>query len=127
VRVLIVGADSAVESLAGVLAEEGIDVERPPASVPASEGDLSSLASELLGFESLLGADPPAAVLVADASDRSLAAVVAATKVPVPVGKVTLGDEGDELNARLIASLADATLGQEQSVAVAWVHGLVPD
>jgi hypothetical protein len=128
VRVMVVGAGPLADAVVAGLEGEGIDVARPAASEIRSgrDSELSALAAELLAFESLMAAEAPDAVVVAGDDDRSLAATVAATKVPIRVAFVGIERADEGLNARLIARMVDASLGGDVRSAAAWVQGLVP-
>ena len=127
VRVLIAGDDVSAGPAAKALEGEGFDVLRAEDAEPgeAGDGELSPLAARLLELESRLEASPVEAAVVTDASDDSLAAVLVATKVPVPVGFAGEGAEAS-VNGRVISHLADERLAPEPAAAVAWLQGLVP-
>jgi hypothetical protein len=115
-----VPARQLVESLrtAGVEAE----LDAPPVA-DAAAGEIAALAAELVRLEGLIAERPPVAVLLADASDRSLAAALAATKLLIPVAAVAV-DGADGLNARLLVQLADGKLSADAAEIAAWIEAL---
>src|SRR5919106_3407415 len=93
---LVIGAPGPAGELAAALRAAGVeasaDEDRP--DEPQS-GEIAALAAELLRLETSLSERRPAAVVLADAGDRALAAALVATKLLVPVAGVGLdGSEG---------------------------------
>jgi hypothetical protein len=121
--VLLVGDSEAtgrlLEPLSGAAIEATLD-EHPPA---VEKGEIARLADEMLRLEGALEAHRPAAVLLADASDRALAAALVATKLLIPVATVGL-DRTDGANERLLAQLADRKLTAEPGEILAWTEAL---
>jgi hypothetical protein len=120
---LLVGDSEATGRLLEPLSGAGIEVtldEHPPA---ADKGEIAGLADELLRLGAALAEHRPAAVLLADASDRALAAALVATKLLIPVAAVGI-DGTDGANARLLAQLADRKLSAEPGEIRAWVEAL---
>jgi hypothetical protein len=66
------------------------------------------LAELLVSYERSLEAERPAAVVLADASDASLAAALAASKLLIPLEAVPAAIEAPSDNGRVIAQLASA-------------------
>jgi hypothetical protein len=68
----------------------------------------AELAELLIELERSLSADPPDRVVLADDSDRALAAALVAAKLPVPIEVDVTPTDRPSVNARLIAQLAAA-------------------
>jgi hypothetical protein len=120
---LLVGDSEATGRLLEPLSGAGIEAtldEHPPA---VEKGEIARLADEMLRLEEALEAHRPAAVLLADASDRALAAALVATKLLIPVATVGL-DRTDGANERLLAQLADRKLTAEPGEILAWTEAL---
>ena len=129
-RVLIVGAEPGAFSLGERLEASGVTVERRADDPPPRDGpqEIAATARDLRELERFLedrGAD---AVLIASSSPAALAAVIAATKVGIPVARLEIPDAatGAEANARLIRQLADAALAPDAAVIVAWARDGYP-
>ncbi len=126
-NVMVVG-----ERRAGVetsLAVDGIDLVEAPPESPALEGDeVRQVASALRAYEGALGEGAVDGVVLAGSSDGALAALLVATKLRVPVASVDGADPHSspepraELNARLIAQLADATIRDDATAIAAWLR-----
>jgi UDP-N-acetylglucosamine 2-epimerase len=129
-KILIVGENGRRHDLAGMLETEGLDVGRPPeSSVPGPVGnDVAEIATALIAFERLFAEDAPDAVLVVSTSNLALAAVLVATKTRIPVAGLRTGaedrDRPSELNRRLIAQLADATVSDDPATIAASLREL---
>ena len=126
-RVLVAGDRDRADAVARALEDAGLDAQRAfeVQGEAAGEGELSSLAARLLEYETQLEASPADALLVTDASDEALAAVLVATKVPIPVGFMAEEGAGGGVNGRLISRLADGTVNNDAE-AVAWLQDLLP-
>jgi hypothetical protein len=120
VRVALVGKDRAAVRTA-LEAEPGVELIGPPGAIAGPDGgEIPRLAAALRAFESLFEAERVERVVLTDASNHSLAALLVATKMLVPVGAVATPSPGGEredgrssINARLIEHLADAALADE--------------
>jgi len=129
-KILIVGENGRRHDLAGMLETEGAEAWRPPeGSVPRPAGDeVAEIATALIAFERLFADDPPDAVLLVSTSNLALAAVLVATKARIPVaGLRTWTEDRDrlsELNRRLIAQLADATVADDPATIAASLREL---
>jgi hypothetical protein len=120
------------ERRAGVetaLAAAGIDLVPAPPESPSPEGDeVRLLASALRAYEGALGGGAVDGVVLAGSSDGALAALLVATKRGVPVAFLDGDDPSSpaetrsELNARLIAQLADAALRDDATAIAAWLR-----
>lgn len=124
-RILLVGNSANTGALAEELnsADQPVELrlEDPPAGGGADEID--QIAGDLRELELALTESETTAVLVASDSSASLAAVLVATKLGIPVARLeTPGGESDS-NARLIMQLADASLAPEPAAIVDWVRG----
>jgi hypothetical protein len=121
---LVIGAPGPAGELAAALRAAGVeasaDEDRPDA--PQS-GEIAALASELLRLETSLSERRPAAVVLADAGDRALAAALVATKLLIPVAGVGLGGSEGQ-NADLLAQLADRKLSADPAEIAAWLEAL---
>ena len=126
--VLIAGARAGADAVAEALADAGFDVSQTPEpeAKDTGDGELSVLAARLLDYERLLDESPAQALVVTDDSDDSLAAVLAATKVPIPVGFMERSDD-EGVNGRLISRFADRTFGGDAGAAVSWLQDLLPN
>lgn len=69
---------------------------------------IGPLAAAMTELETRLEAERPEAVVLADDSDRSLAAALVATKLLIPVRATADASSAATANGRLIAQLADA-------------------
>jgi UDP-N-acetylglucosamine 2-epimerase len=103
-------------------AEPDVELVDPPGDLEASDdGEVADLASALRAFETLFQAEGVERLVLAGTSNRSLAALLVATKMSIPVGTVTAPDEDEDgpfgMNARVIERLADEALADEGSVA----------
>ena len=121
---LVTGAPGPAGELAAALraagVEASVDVDRP--DEPQS-GEIAALAAELLRLEASLSERQPAAVVLADAGDRALAAALVATKLLIPVAVVGVdGAEGQ--NEDLLAQLADRKLSADPAEIAAWLEAL---
>ena len=129
-RILIVGEGASPHPLAQALAAAGAAVARPPERAPgASDGDqVGELAAALIAFDRLFAGDPPDAVLLVATTDLTLAAVLVASKLRIPVAALAeAGPEGGtpELNALLIERLADGTVGDDAEAIAASMRKLI--
>jgi UDP-N-acetylglucosamine 2-epimerase len=125
VRVLLVGDSAAAATLAEELETPDLAVERWPEHPPPANGDdeIAAIARELRELERALGQDGPDAVLLASDSSAAVAAILVATKLGTPVGRVEpiTGDPAGA-NMRLIAQLADAALAPVPAAIVDWLR-----
>lgn len=130
-KIVIVGEEGRPHALAGALETGGVDVERPPKSAlgAAHDDQVGELASALIAFERLFADDAPDAVLIVSSSNLSLAAVLVATKLRIPVAALVEAarDEGrmSEMNRRLIEQLADGTVTDDAGTIAASLRALV--
>jgi hypothetical protein len=115
-----VPATGLVESLRAAGVDAQLDV---PPDEAAEAGEIAALAAELVRLEGSLAGSRPAAVLLADAGDSSLAGTLVATKLLIPVGAVGI-DAWDGQNAGLLAQLADRKLSADAADIVAWIEAL---
>jgi UDP-N-acetylglucosamine 2-epimerase len=126
VRVLLVADSAAAATLAEELEAPDLTVEHWPEPPPPADGEeeIAAIARELLELERALGQEGPDAVLVASDSSAALGAILVATKLGTPVGRVeaTTGDPAGA-NMRLITRLADAALAPEPAAIVDWLRG----
>jgi UDP-N-acetylglucosamine 2-epimerase len=129
-KVLIIGDDGGRHDLAEVLETAGAKVGRAPErSLPGAAGDeVAEIAGALIAFERLFADDAPDVVLLASSSNLALAAVLVATKARIPVAGLAKRSEGpdrlSELNRRLIAELADATVADDPATIAASLREL---
>ena len=72
----------------------------------AGEPSVARMARHLVAFEAEFAIEPPAIVVLADASDVSLAAALVATKMLIEVEATAAATDATTLNGRLIAQLA---------------------
>jgi|Tabmets5t2r1_1033131.scaffolds.fasta_scaffold99731_2 hypothetical protein len=121
--VFLVGHRDAAAALLESLSDVGLEASVDEHPTAADKGEIAVLAEELLRLESALAERRPAAVLLADTSDRALAAALVATKLLIPVAAVDL-DGTDGANARLLAQLADRKLSAEPGEIRAWTEAL---
>ncbi len=101
----VVGEEAAARRALEGLASSGVEAR---AFIPPRDdapGSSRTLGRCLLELERELERDRPELVLLADASDASLAAAIVAAKLLLAV-EAGDGATGDDLNARLIAQLA---------------------
>jgi hypothetical protein len=120
VRAVVIGTRATAARLADELAAN--DVEASPPALDrsgAEEGGIPALASALIALERELAANPPDAVVLADAGDLALAGALVATKLLIPVGAVGAG--GEATNADLLRLLADRALSGDPAEIAAWV------
>ena len=125
-KVLIVDESGALDALAGELHADGLETLSPPVEVvsEAAGGEVAEIADALIALERLLAGEGADALLLGSASNVALAAVLVATKAGIPVAAVGGPSEpGPELNARLIARLADAVLAADAPVVAGWLRG----
>ncbi len=120
------GARTRVEAR---LAGDGFDLIDGPLEAPAPEGEeVRHIASALRAYEAALGGGAVDGVVLAGSSDGALAAALVATKLRIPVASVDGDDPGSpaaprsELNARLIAQLADSVLRDDATVIASWLR-----
>jgi hypothetical protein len=121
---LVVGDATPAGQLVESLRATGVDAQLDGASrdeTPA--GEIPALAAELVRLEGLLSDGPPSAVVLADASDRSLAAALVATKLLIPVGAAGIA-ASDGQNAGVLAQLADRKLSADPAEIAAWIAAL---
>jgi UDP-N-acetylglucosamine 2-epimerase len=103
-------------------------VERQEALAASRDGQIAELAAALRAFERLFGDERVERVVVVGSSNLSLAAVLVATKMLIPVGALQEANGGEAgegplaMNARLIEHLADATLAEDAGVVAAWLR-----
>lgn len=129
-RIVIVEAAAEASSLGHALESAGVEVEihaddGPP---PGAREEIAEIARRLREFERILGASGAEAVLVASGSPAALAAVLVATKLGIPVGRLEDPDapSDDGANARLIRQLADRALAPSPPVILDWARGGYP-
>jgi hypothetical protein len=104
---LVVGERIPAERVAeSVAAADGDARVWAPAGDGAEAGSSRPLAEALVGIEQAVEADAPAELVLADDSDAALAAVLFATKLPIPVSAVAEATASESVNAGLIAQLA---------------------
>ena len=104
-RTLVVGAELPANQVRESLARSGADSRAWIAPAQAATGSPGGLARCLVELERELERDPPEAVVLADASDASLAAAIVAAKLLIAVEPAAAA-AGDDLNARVISQLA---------------------
>ena len=126
-RVALVGDDRAAVRTA-LEAETEVELIGPPGALAVPDGgEIPELAAALRAFESQFEAERVERVVLTDPSNLSLAALLVATKMLIPVGAVTTPDDGASgdgrsgINARLIEYLADAALADE--AVSGWLRG----
>ena len=120
---LVTGAPGPAGELAAALRAAGVEasVDEPPDT--PHPGEIAALAAELLRLEASLSERQPAAVVLADAGDRALAAALVATKLLIPVAVVGVdGAEGQ--NEDLLAQLGDRKLSADPAEIAAWLEAL---
>ena len=127
-RVALVGDERAAVR-AALEAEGEVELVEPSEAPAASrDGQIAELAAELRAFERLFGDERVERVVLAGSSNLSLAAVLVATKMLIPVGalqdatRAEAGEGPSALNARLIEHLADAALAEDAGVVAAWLR-----
>jgi UDP-N-acetylglucosamine 2-epimerase len=128
VRVALVG-DERPTVRAALEAEGEVELVEPPEALAASrDGQIAELAAALRALERLFGDERVERVVLAGSSNVSLAAVLVATKMLIPVGalqdanRAEAGEGPSALNARLIEHLADAALAEDAGVVAAWLR-----
>lgn len=82
------------------------------------EPSVPDLARHLVEFEADFAIEPPAIVVLADASDLSLAAALVATKQLIAVEATVAATDAATLNGRLIAQLV-SPVGKDSYTEVA--------
>src|SRR5262245_25746052 len=98
------------------------------ASAADGDGEIPRLAAALRAFESRFEQERVDRLVVTGSSDPSLAAVLVATKMLIPVAAVVgsdgaqVADGPSEMNARLIEHLADTTLGADANAVAEWLR-----
>jgi hypothetical protein len=123
-RALVIGASGPAAELAEALRAAGVEASVDNGSVgPGQESQIAAMAAELVRLEEALRDEPPAAVVLADAGDRALAAALVATKLLIPVAGVGL-DGSDGENADVLAQLTDRKLSADPAEIAAWVEAL---
>lgn len=127
-RVALVG-DERPAVRAALEAEGEVELVEPPEALAATrDGQIPELAAELRAFERLFGDERVERVVLAGSSNLSLAAVLVATKMLIPVGalqdatRAEAGEGPSALNARLIEHLADAALAEDAGAVAAWLR-----
>jgi hypothetical protein len=125
VRILLVGNNANGGALAEEVNSPDLAVDRRPDGPPAGGGPdaIDQIARNLRELELVLTEGGPDAVLVASDSSASLAAVLVATKLGIPVARLESPGESADSNARLINRLADASLAPEPAAIMDWVRG----
>ena len=114
-----------MDALAAELRGHGATVERraEDASPRPGREEITALSRDLREFEGALAGDGPDAVLLASASTASLAAVLVATKLGIPVVDVDSGaGERPGTDAVLICQLADARLAPDALEILRWLR-----
>jgi len=130
-KTLLVSGNGGTDALARALQAEGVEIKLlPPEALPAGVGDeVGQIARALVSLETLLVEDAPDAVVLASASNLALAAVLAATKLRIPVACLEDGMPGEDrlsdINRRLIEQLADVTLTPDAGAVAAWLRDRV--
>jgi hypothetical protein len=122
-RVALVG-DEQPAVRAALEAEEGVELIAAPDGLDR-DGEIPELATALRTFERLFEQERVERVVLAGSSNLSLAAVLVATKMLIPVGAVAgrEGADGSGMNVRLIEHLADAVLADDEQAVEAWLRG----
>ena len=131
-RVALVG-DERPAVRAALEAEGEVELVEPPEALAATrDGQIpelaAELAAELRAFERLFGDERVERVVLAGSSNLSLAAVLVATKMLIPVGALQDANRGEAgegplaMNARLIEHLADAALAEDAGAVAAWLR-----
>jgi UDP-N-acetylglucosamine 2-epimerase len=130
VRIVIVEAAAEASALGEALEAAGVEVaiHADDGPTPEGRGEIAEIARLLREFERVLGDSSADAVLVASDSPAALAAVLVATKLGIPVGRLE-GPDGptdDGANARLIRQLADTGLAPAPAAIVEWARDGYP-
>jgi hypothetical protein len=120
---LLVGETDAAAGLPEALRAAGVEASVDGPGDPEAEGEIATLARELLRFESRLREAPPSAVLLTDRGDTALAAALVATKLLIPVAAVGDEREGDQ-NSAVLAQLVDRKLSADSGEIRTWIEGL---
>jgi UDP-N-acetylglucosamine 2-epimerase len=113
---------------AALEAEGEVELVEPPEALVASrDGQIAGLAAALRALERLFGDERVERVVLAGSSNLSLAAVLVATKMLIPVGALQDANRGEAkgplaMNARLIEHLADAALAEDAALVAAWLR-----
>ncbi len=95
-------------ALRSALAEEGFELESPPAGgTPPGPGPVGALAAALREAEAALQGDPPSAAVVTGGDDAALGAALAAVKLGVPTAWISPPDA--EIQVHLTRRVADLT------------------
>jgi UDP-N-acetylglucosamine 2-epimerase len=127
VRVALVG-DERPAVRAALEAEGAVELVEPPEALAASrDGQIAELAAALRALERLFGDERVERVVLAGSSNLSLAAVLVATKMLIPVGALQDANRGEAkgplaVNARLIEHLADVALDEDAGAVAAWLR-----
>jgi hypothetical protein len=122
VKALVVGSADSAKRLAATLHAREVPASVATPEPPGEERtEVGALAHDLIALELQMSEERPDAVLLADASDRSLAGALAAAKLVIPVAAVGDVDTG-ETNAQLIDHVADRRLSGDPSELVAWIE-----
>jgi hypothetical protein len=125
-RILLVGDSANTGALAEELNSADQAVELRPEDPPAGGGpdEIDQIAGDLRELERELVEGSPDVVLLASDSSASLAAVLVATKLGIPVARlVSPGGDSAGTNASLIRQLADAALAPAPAAIVDWIRG----
>ncbi|MQA73115.1 MAG: hypothetical protein GEU88_01965 [Solirubrobacterales bacterium] len=107
--------------------------ERPPESFRGAGLELEpivaplGLADALVALEPRLAAAGDIAVVLGDDSDLSLATALVAAKLQLPLAATAAALDPASRNGRLLAQLADATLGDDPSAIAAWAGAATGD
>jgi hypothetical protein len=117
------------------LGSDQFDLIDAPLDAPATDGEeVRGIASALRAYEAALDGGAVDRVVLAGSSDGALAAAIVATKLRVPVASVGGDDDPgspseprSELNARLIAQLADTVLRDDATVISSWLRDAQSD
>jgi hypothetical protein len=126
VRILLVGNSANSNALVEGLDATDLAVEQRPEDPPPDGGpdEIDQIAGDLRELERALTEGAPDAVLLASDSSASLAAVLVATKLGIPVAHLEIPRGGSAgSNAHLIRQLADAALAPEPAAIMDWIRG----
>ena len=122
-KALVTGAPEPAAHLAESLRAAAVEAVADEVPEDASEGEIAALAQELVRLEDALLELQPAAVLLVDADDRSLAAALVATKLLIPVAAIGLDGAAGE-NALLLTQLVDRKLSADSEEIAGWMEAL---
>jgi hypothetical protein len=105
------------------LEDDGFAVVDPPGNgLETFCGRVEEIAVGMRAFEGLFERSELGALLLAGSSDLTLAALLVATKLQIPVATVDSGERDHSLNRRLMDQLADASLADEAPAIAKWLR-----